>query len=76
MYVSAHAIPVGQWGFFPEGMAARNMHNGTWAYFTRTADGGWLVSCHQCPADWMLKELADWFAKWINGGGGTNDQEY
>jgi hypothetical protein len=67
MYVRAHAIHVGQWRFFPEVMAAQNMHNGTWARFYRTSDDGWAMSCVNCPADWMFKELADWFANWING---------
>ena len=67
MYVNAHQITVGQWRFFPEGMCAQNMHNGNYAFFTRTQSGGWALHCWNCPAQYMLTELAEWFAKWING---------
>lgn len=60
-------IHVGQWAFFPEMMVARNMHNGVWAWFTCGHDGTWNVTCVNCPAVWMLTELAEWFAKWIAG---------
>jgi hypothetical protein len=59
-------IPVGQWRFFPEAMVAQNMHNGNWATFHRS-ENGWIVHCINCPAQWMLKELAEWFGKWITG---------
>jgi hypothetical protein len=65
-YVDAHSFPVGQWLFFPEAMVAVNMHNGTRAVFGRTDAGGWFVACINCPADWMMRELIQWFAKWIN----------
>jgi hypothetical protein len=68
VYVNAHMIPVGQWMFYPEWMFARNMHNGTVARFIRTTAGGWQVACVECPADWMLVELAVWFQKWMGGG--------
>ena len=55
-YVTAHQIHVGQWRFFPE--FAQNMHNGNWARFYRTADEGWAVRCVNCPAEWMLTQLA------------------
>lgn len=67
MYVRAQFIHVGPWRFYPELMAAQNMHNGNWAWFSRTDDDGWQVSCWNCPANWMLKQLAAWFAKWITG---------
>jgi len=65
--VSAQIINIGVWRFYPEAMAAMNMHNGTVAQCLRTADGGWQIRCASCPADWMLKELAEWFSKWIVG---------
>ena len=66
-YRQAHSIYVGQWRFYPELTVAQNMHNGARAFFTHTPDGEWIVSCTACPATWMLKELAEWFALWISG---------
>ena len=63
----SHPIHVGQWLFYPQHMAARNVHNGSVAYFSEDANGGWRVSAVNCPAQWMLKEIADWFGKWITG---------
>ena len=67
MYVPTQQIIVGPWRFFPEAMVAQNMHNGAWALFTRTQNGDWRLSCWHCPADWMLRELGEWFCKWIVG---------
>lgn len=64
--IRAHFINIGEWRFYPEFLGAQNMHNGNWAQFSQT-DGGWQVTCVNCPATWMLKELADWFGKWITG---------
>ena len=67
MFIRAHAIHVGQWLFYPERMIAQNMHNGNLAHFFRTSHGDWQVVCCHCPADWMLREIVEWFGKWING---------
>lgn len=67
IYQSAHRIYVGQWMFFPELLIARNTHNGSPVYFHRRLSGEWVATGCNIPADWMMKEICDWFAKWING---------
>lgn len=62
-----HQIHVGQWRFFPLIMIAQNIHNGALAKFTPTTNGGWLVQCANCPAEWMFNELNKWFVNWIKG---------
>jgi hypothetical protein len=65
--VPAQRINVGAWIFYPELMVAQNMHNGTVARMGRTDDGGWAITCINCPAEYMMKQLGDWFFKWITG---------
>lgn len=60
-------IIVGPWYFFPKYMAAVNGHSGTIAYFYESSNSDWVISCAQCPAQWMLEELGNWFMKWIQG---------
>jgi hypothetical protein len=68
-YRRAQSIHVGQWLFYPEAMIAQNIHNGNRAYFhRRSGEDLWQISCVNCPADWMLRELAEWFGQWITGG--------
>lgn len=67
MYVRAQAIFVGQWRFFPEAMAAQNMHNGNWVRFRHVDDDKWVATGINIPAQWMLDDLIDWFGKWIAG---------
>lgn len=66
-YVRAYSVHVGQWLFYPEAMIAQNIHNGAIANFGRDVNGSWVVGVINCPAEWMLKQLAEWFSKWING---------
>lgn len=61
-----HYIHVGCWKFYPAYFVAQNTHNGTWAMFHETASG-WACSCMNVPAQYMLKDLCDWFAVWITG---------
>lgn len=59
-------IIVGSWVFYPQYMIAKNTHNGTCAYFSYI-NSTWVVECINYPSINMLKELINWFAKWING---------
>lgn len=67
-YRSAHFVNIGQWRFYPELMAAQNMHNGAPVYFNCRSDGTWVARGINVPADWMFKEICKWFATWIVGG--------
>lgn len=67
MYRSAHAIHVGQWRFYPELMIAQNMHNGNPVWFRCRGNGTWIATGVNIPADWMMREICEWFAKWISG---------
>lgn len=73
--ILARTIHTGQWIFYPEFLGAQNIHNGNWAQFQRTPSGGWSVVTCNCPATWMLEELADWFSRWINGASVTDGKQ-
>lgn len=67
LYRAAKSFPVaGAWLFYPELLCARNVHNGTIAQCFSVKDG-WAIYCVNCPADWMLESLAEWFGKWATG---------
>lgn len=61
-----YRIVVGPWYFDPVRMIATNVHNGTKAYFTETYEG-WNIICYNCPAEWMMDRLINWFKLWITG---------
>lgn len=54
-------IFTGVWRVFPERGFALNCHNGTAAYIEATTDG-YVVWGVNIPADYMLRQLAEWVA--------------
>lgn len=56
-------ITVDTWRIWPELRLAQNTHNGTFVELDPCGDNDWKLSCNSCPAQWMLRELAEWWSQ-------------